>query len=195
MILKKTILILVQGVVLLQLAACTVVAVPPAADKDAPMEMPASQSLGLGAGDVIRLTVYGEDVLTGQYPINADGFVAIPLIGDMQASGLIKDELQIKITEALVRGGYLTSPQVTVDVVSLRPIYILGEVRNPGKYQWQPDFTAFHAIASAGGYTPRAAKGLILIDRGAGKEREHLNAAEATPILPGDSITVRERIF
>ena len=182
-------------IIFLQLTACTVVAVPPAADKDAPMDMPASQSLALGAGDVIRLTVYGEDVLTGQYPINADGFVAIPLIGDIQAARLIKDELQIKISEALVRGGYLTSPQVTVDVVSSRPVYILGEVRNPGKYPWQPDFTVFHAIASAGGYTPRAAKGLILIDRGAGNEKQHLNAGEATPILPGDSITVRERIF
>ncbi len=180
---------------MLCLAACTVVAVPPAADKNAPMEVPASQSLALGAGDVIRLTVYGEDVLTGQYPVNADGFVAIPLIGDIQAIGLIKDELQIKISEALVRGGYLTSPQVTVDVVSTRPVYILGEVRTPGKYAWQPDFTVFHAIASAGGYTPRAAKGLILIDRGTGHDKEHLNATETTPILPGDSVTVRERIF
>lgn len=159
------------------------------------MEMPARQSLALGAGDVIRLTVYGEDVLTDQYPINADGFVSIPLIGDIQAAGLIKDELQLKITEALVRGGYLTSPQVTVDMVSFRPVYILGEVRSPGKYPWQPDFTVFHAIASAGGYTPRAAKGLILISRGTGKITEQLNATETTSILPGDSITVRERIF
>ena len=93
------------------------------------------------------------------------------------------------------KGGYLTKPLVTVDIITVRPFYILGEVKNPGSYPWQPSFTVFKAIATAGGYTPRAAKGKILIDRGDGAEKQHLNATEDTPVLPGDSITVRERIF
>lgn len=170
-------------------------ATPGAASQDAPTEVKNANAYTLGPSDVIKLTVYGEDNLTGQYTVDRRGMVTIPLVGDVPAQDLSKEQLQVKITEIMVRGGYLKNPRVTVDIVSMRPFYILGEVKNPGSYTWQPTLDVFKAIATAGGYTPRAAQGRILIDRGIAQDKQRYNATEDTPVLPGDSITVRERIF
>ncbi len=180
----------------LLLAACgPVVAIPPAASEDAPMAEKDGAVYVLQAGDAIKLTVYGEEVLTGQYTVDQQGFITVPLIKKVPAGGLAREALQDSVSAKLVEGGYLTKPMVTVDITTTRPFYILGEVKNPGSYPWRPSMDVFKAIAIAGGYTPRAAKNLVLIDRGDNQSRRHMNASEATPVLPGDSITVRERIF
>ena len=190
---KHTILPLL---LLFTLNACSaVVAVPSAADEDAPMSLSAGSAFTLQPGDKIKLNVYGEESLTDTFHIDADGMIALPLLGKVEASGLNKEALQLHIYNMLVNEGFLNSPHVTVDIDEMRPVYVMGEVRNPGGYEWKPLLTAFQAVASAGGYTPRAAQNMILIDRGVGEERKRLNATEHTPILPGDSITVRERIL
>ncbi|HEU5047982.1 MAG TPA: polysaccharide biosynthesis/export family protein [Rickettsiales bacterium] len=170
-------------------------AIPGAASQDAPADVKNAAAYTLNPGDVIKLTVYMEENLNGQYTVDRHGAVTIPLIGDVEAQGLSKEQLQAKVASTLVKGGYLKTPLVTVDVISTRPFYILGEVKNPGSYVWQPSIDVFKAIATAGGYTPRAAQNKILIDRGVGDEKKRYNATEDTPVLPGDSITVRERIF
>jgi len=178
------------------LAGCdSVLAIPAGASDDAPLEVKNDAVYLLKPGDVIKLTVYGDDVLTDEYTINQRGFITVPLINNVEASGLSKEALQKNIAATLVKGGYLSKPLVTVDIVTVQPFYILGEVKNPGNYPWRPSLNVFQAIATAGGYTPRAAKGKILIDREDGTTIQHLNATENTPVLPGDSITVRERIF
>ena len=177
------------------LAACgPVMAVPPASAVDAPAGV-AEDVYKLSPGDTIRLTVYDEETLTASYTIDSQGLISIPLAGEIPASGLTRAELQADITEALVAGDYLSDPSVTVDVATLRPFYILGEVKTPGSYPYQPSLNVLQAIATAGGYSPRAARGMVLIDRGEGANKQRLNAKENTQILPGDSITVRERIF
>jgi polysaccharide export outer membrane protein len=194
MLAKQRLLLCVLA--LFSLSGCgTILAVPMAADEGAPDIIDEDYGYSLATGDTVTLTVYGEEELTGEYTIGADGAIALPLVGNVPAAGLNKNELASRIAKTLRKEGYLNQPLVTVDSESLRPIYILGEVRNPGSYPWQPNFDVFKAVASAGGYTPRAAKGLVLIDRMQGRLKMQLNGNERTPLLPGDSVVVRERIF
>lgn len=149
----------------------------------------------LDPGDFLRIYIFGVDELTGDYRVDANGMITMPLIGAIEASGLNKDDLQKKITALLVEGGYFNDPKVTVEVISLKPFYILGEVRTPGSYEYQTDLDIFKAVAIAGGYTPRAAKGDITIIRKVNGEKVMIKATEDTPVLPGDSIKVDQRFF
>ncbi len=170
-------------------------AVPPAADRDAPKEVRLDRDFLLAPGDKVKLVVFGEDSLTGEYMIDPRGVVTIPMVGEIEASGLSESVLQSRIQQMFVSKGFLSHPLVTADIQTMRPFYILGEVKNPGSYVYQPGMDVFKAIATAGGYTPRAAKRKILIYRGQESQKLQMNADHNTPILPGDSITVRERIF
>jgi protein involved in polysaccharide export with SLBB domain len=177
---------------LLVLSGC---AVPPAADRDAPKEVRLDRDFLLTPGDKVKLVVFGEDSLTGEYMIDPRGIVTIPMVGEIEAAGLSEAGLQWRVKQMFVSRGFLSRPLVTADIQTMRPFYILGEVKNPGSYIYQPGMDVFKAIATAGGYTPRAAKRKILIDRWQEVQKLQMNADHNTPILPGDSITVRERIF
>ena len=178
------------------LAGCgPMIAVPPASSYDQPHLVAGTGDYLLNVGDVLKITVYGDDTLTGTYAVDQRGNVSMPLAGKVEAAGMTQEQLQKKISASLVKGRYLAKPLVTVDVAIMAPFYILGEVKAPGSYPYQSSLDVFKAIATAGGYTPRAAKNKVLIDRGVGPQRQHFNASEETPVLPGDSITVRERIF
>lgn len=170
-------------------------AVPHAAKYDAPLEI-TRDSYIVAAGDKISVSIYGEDKLVDrQFTVNPEGEVTIPLVGSVKASGLQRAELEDKIKEKLVKKGMYSDPIVDVDVSTRRPIYILGEVGKPDRYEYEPAMSALKAVAAAGGYTPRAARNRMLIDRGVSPRVQRLNATEATPLLPGDTIIVRERIF
>ena len=82
-----------------------------------------------------------------------------------------------------------------MDATTVQAIAIIGEVKLPGNYAYRPQYNALKVIAQAGGYTPRAAKNRVLIDRWVDGKLVRLNARENTPVLPGDSLIVRERIF
>ncbi len=179
----------------LLLAVLTACAVPGPASIDAPATVKDERASVLGPGDKLKLTVYGDETLTGEYTIDPRGTLTIPLGGQIKAAGLSPDDLQAEIADRLKSGGMLVNPQVSVNVINMRPVYVVGQVSNPGSYSYEPGLTVLKAIALGGGYTPRAAQNLILIDRDTSKGRMRLNANENTPVLPGDSITVRERIF
>jgi len=179
----------------LGLAFLTGCATPPAADMDAPMTLAQDEAYLLRAGDTVKISVYGEDSLNGEYMINPRGIINLPMVGQMTAAGLPEDTLREKIKSAFVAKGYMGNPIVSVGLSSSRPFFIMGQVKNPGTYPTMPDLNIFKAISMAGGYTPRAAENKILIDRKDGNTTLHMNATHNTPILPGDSITVRERIF
>jgi len=177
------------------------------ASTDAPLSVDNNAVYLLNAGDEIKLVVYGEEstnannlgTMTGTYKVDPNGMITIPMIGAVKAAGLSKDQLREQLTARLVNGGFMVQPLVTVDIESMRPFYIIGEVKTPGSYPWQPELDALKAIATAGGYTPRAAENKILVDRYVGTNgyvsKVRMNATEDTIILPGDSIIVRERIF
>jgi polysaccharide export outer membrane protein len=82
-----------------------------------------------------------------------------------------------------------------VEVLSYRPVYVLGEVQAPGSYPYANGMTVINAVAMAGGFTYRARKSAIHIRRGADAEQEEISADADTPVLPGDVIEVPERFF
>lgn len=152
--------------------------------------------LRLAPGDKINLIVYGEETLTGPYMLDEDGNINIPLAGIVKAGGLTKSRLQQKIAEILVEGGFQQKPYVTVEIAALRPFYINGEVNTPGSYPYQPTLDVFQAVAVAGGFTPRAATSKVVITRTKQNgEKVRFNAPQETPIWPGDSILVEQRLF
>jgi protein involved in polysaccharide export with SLBB domain len=150
----------------------------------------------LGAGDRIRIVVFGEDALSKDYALTSAGDVAFPLIGDVKAAGLTPAELGAALTQRL-GNGYLSDPRVSVEVLNYRPFYILGEVQKSGEFPYVTDLSALQAIALAGGYTYRADRRRLFI-RHAGETAERtyeLRDDNPVWILPGDTIRVGERYF
>jgi polysaccharide export outer membrane protein len=95
--------------------------------------------------------------------------------------------------EASLRGGYLVDPRVSVEVVSHRPFYIIGEVENGGEYPFTSGLHVLNAVALAGGYTYRANTGKVYITRKSGERA--FPATSETLVLPGDLIRIPERFF
>ncbi len=184
--------VLLASLVTVALAGC---ALPLAGDVDAPMDIKANAPYVLAPGDKIKITVAGETDLSGDYMIDGSGAVYLPMIGEVKAAGYSKAALQKSLRAQFEDQGFLRQPLITVDAAEVRPVSIIGEVRIPGNYDYRPAHTVFQAIATAGGYTQRAAKDRILIDRWVDGHIVRMNATQNTPILPGDAITVRERIF
>ncbi len=149
----------------------------------------------LNAGETMRVTVFNDPDLTGEYEINTQGFITMPLLGDIRAAGVTQTAFKNQLEYNLAANGILVEPKVSIEVISLRPFYILGEVRNPGDYPTVPNMDVFKALAIAGGLTPRAVDDKFIIYRGHGADRKEIAAREDTPVLPGDSIKVKERFF
>ena len=145
----------------------------------------------LGAGDRIRITVFGEPYLSGEFNVNANDSVSLPLIEPVSVAGLTLDEAGALIQQKLA-AGFMEDPKVSVDILSYRPFFILGEVNDPGSFPYIADMTVLHAVAIAGGFTPRAAKKKIFIQRGV---QTGITAENNTLVQPGDIITVEERFF
>lgn len=144
----------------------------------------------LGPGDKLRVTVFNEGDLSGDFTIDGQGFVRLPLVGQVQAAGLTSFGLESRIGESFVNGGFLVNPKVAVEITTYRPFYIIGEVAKPGEYAYINAMTAPNAIALAGGYTEKAVESTIWIRRlGQPKERE-FRADESTRIQPGDVVRV-----
>lgn len=148
----------------------------------------------LRVGDKVRVTVFGEDKLTGEYEIDGAGLVSLPLSGPDQAAGLTRTELQAELTDRLKRG-YLRDPKVTVDLVSARPFYILGEVEKPGEYPYRSGLDIWRAMALAGGQTYRASTSEVAIQRAGYPEWRDYRLTSNILIDPGDVIRVPERWF
>ncbi len=148
----------------------------------------------LSPGDRLAITVFGDTDLSGEYDVDARGFIAMPLIGSIPAAGRTLPGLQGTIETELAKG-FLVKPRVSIQIAALRPFYISGEVRTPGSYPAPPGLDAFKALAIAGGPTFRAVKNDYTITRGEGKDKRRFRANDDTPVLPGDAIYVGERLF
>jgi polysaccharide export outer membrane protein len=148
----------------------------------------------LGADDKIRVITFGEDALSGEFLINGAGKVALPLIGEVSAAGLTVSELQQKV-EAALKDGYLKDPRVSVEVLTYRPFYILGEVQKPGEYPYTNGLTVLNAVATANGFTYRANTRKVFIKRADSTAEEKYPLNSQTPIAPGDTIRIAERYF
>ena len=154
------------------------------------------QGYRIAGGDKVRVAVFDEPSLTGDFDIGLDGGLSLPLVGTIAAEGKSPEQLSNEIAGALSAGGYVLNPRVSVDVAQHRPFYILGEVQTPGEYPYVGDLTVEQAIAKAGGYTPRAARSEIVLRRADWPEARRIRLG-TIPLLigPGDTIRVEEAFF
>src|SRR5690242_3799767 len=148
----------------------------------------------LGSGDRIRVLVFGESNLSGEFEVGAAGTIDMPLIGSVPAMGVTVGQLQSDVT-ARLRNGYLNDPKVSVQVLNYRPFFITGEVQKGGEYPYKAGLTVQDAVGVAGGYTDRANTGRGVIRR-AGADREvSVYLTQRVAVNPGDNIRVPERFF
>ena len=153
------------------------------------------QSPRLQAGDKVKVVVFGEDKLSTDYEVSSNGNISMPLIGAIHAAGLTGRELESSIAGKLRSGQILRSPQVTVNISTVRPFYVLGEVEKPGEYTFYSGLNVMSAAAKAGGYTYRASKSRVLIQRAGEKGFSEYPLSPDIPVFPGDLINVPERYF
>lgn len=157
-------------------------------------QAPSASSYVLGSNDKIRLKVYGEPDISGEYEIDASGHVSVPLAGPVRAAGATTRELERTIRSALAKG-IVRDPRVNVEIIAYRPYYILGEVKKSGEYPYRLGLTVMDAVATAGGFTYRANENKVYLRRaGAGIEETYALDAPV-PVFPGDNIRVPERYF
>jgi protein involved in polysaccharide export with SLBB domain len=168
-----------------------------------PVEIGAAPSSASGAtaasllqpGERAKITVYGEEALTGEYDVNPAGYLTMPLIGAIKAAGRSQAELGRDIAERYRRGGFLQDPHVTVAILLFKPFYVLGEASSPGEYPYRSGLNVHTAVAMAGGFTYRASRTYVLIRHVGDEVWKEYSLAEPVPIAPGDLIRVPERYF
>lgn len=148
----------------------------------------------LGAEDKIKITVFGEKDLSGDYKLGGDGTIAIPLIGVINLQNLSLRQAERQIEEKL-KDGYLKNPSVSIEVAESRPFYIMGEVRRPGSYNYINGMSVLQAVAISGGYTYRANQKTVDILRGNATPQEPKPYPPEAAVRAGDIIFVRERFF
>jgi len=155
---------------------------------------PAPYVYRLAPDDRLRINVYGEPNLSGEYVVNTDGDLSFPLVGAFHAQGLTVNEVTAQLTQALV-SHYYKSTHLVVDLVASRPVYVLGEVNKAGQFPYQSGMTVLAAVATAGGFTYRANQKIVMIRHpGEAAERRQPLTADL-PVQPGDTVRVRERNF
>jgi polysaccharide export outer membrane protein len=155
----------------------------------------------IGPEDELIITVWREPDISRTVPVRPDGRISLPLLNDVQASGLTPMQLGTEITSRLTK--FISAPQVTVIVtkVSAQRIFVAGEVGRAGAYTFVPGMTVLEAISSAGGLTPFAKQSKVSILRMEnGKQvrlpvnyKEVLNGRrpeQNISLKPGDTIVV-----
>lgn len=153
----------------------------------------------LDSGDKVKITVFNEPTLTGDFVVDGQGVISMPLIGEVKAKELTVRELE-RLVEGKLRGdggaqGYLRDPQVSAEVTSYRPYYILGEIGKPGEYPFITGLTVMKAVATAGDFTYRADKKKVFIKSVDSPTEREVRLTPTTPVRPGDTIRIRERFF
>lgn len=155
---------------------------------------PQSADYLLGTGDKVRVTVYGEESLSGEFYVTGSGLMSLPLIGEVKVAGLTVGQFQEAVQKAL-SDGYLKEPRVSAEVLTFRPFYILGEVDKPGTYPYTSGLTVLNAVATAGGFTYRADKKNVFIKHNGETSEVKTELTPSVLVAPGDTIRIGERFF
>lgn len=156
-------------------AAAPVPQLPPVAPAQA------SLSYVIGPSDVLGIKVFDEPTLSGPYNVDSDGSITFPLIGRVEVKGTTVRDVEALLTKMLM-GGYVRRPQVSVEIAQFRSrsIFVLGEVRTPGKYSIEGQVTLLEVIAKAGSLTSTAGNEIIVQ-----RYKDGIPVVLA-PALPGD---------
>jgi polysaccharide export outer membrane protein len=166
-----------------------------ASAEPAPIAARPAATYRLTTGDKVKVTVYNEQDLTGEFQVNDAGNVSFPLAGDIPATGATVSEFQHRLT-AKLRKGYVKNPRVSVEISNYRPFNVIGEVKNAGQYPYRPGLTLNDAVAMAGGFTYRANQHTAYVRRAdtTGETTVQTDTSTIT-VGPGDNIRIPERYF
>ncbi len=148
----------------------------------------------LGVGDELKITVFNQEDLTGEYVVDGSGDLSLPLVGTILAKGFSLKELENKMI-GFLKPDYLLNPRISIQVLNYRPFYILGEVRNPDSYPYVNGMTYLNAIAIAGGFTYRAKEDRAYVVSGVDTSQEERQVKLEKLVKPGDIIRIDERLF
>jgi polysaccharide export outer membrane protein len=159
-----------------------------------PVDAGSATAYQLGAGDKVKVNVFGEPDLSGEFLVGDNGRVDLPLIGAVQARGQTVTQFQNAVV-ARYSGGYLKDPKVSVSVLNYRPFFIQGEVGKGGEYPYKAGLTIQNAVAIAGGYTYRANTSKAFVRRAGQDQEVEIQTSQRVAINPGDIIRVPERFF
>lgn len=117
----------------------------------------AAEPYRVGAGDVLAVMVYGETGLSGEFTVSPDGTIAYPILGNVPVAGLTSAEIAERVDKALA--DYVPAPAVTATVARYAPVFIVGDVERPGRYEYRPGMTALELVALGGGVRRTPADG------------------------------------
>lgn len=148
----------------------------------------------LSPGDRLKLEVFREEGLSGEYVVNDKGTIGLPMVGEITAAGKTITQLRDELTATLGRE-YVRNPQLNLDVVTYRPIYILGEVQNPGEYAYTDKMSVYALVAKAGGFTYRANEGVVFIRHANESAETAYKLTSGASVLPGDTVRIDRRYF
>jgi len=155
---------------------------------------PRTTDYKLGTGDKVRVTVYDETDLSGEFEVDATGYVRLPLVGQVKAGGRTAYQLEGAVEQSLM-DGYLKSPRVSVEVTTYRPFYIIGQVTRPGQYPYTNNMSALDAVGVAGGFTDHAVESTLYIRHQGDTKEAEVPADETIKIQPGDVVRVDQTAF
>lgn len=148
----------------------------------------------LGAGDQLRITVFNDPRLTGEFRITDTGTVALPLVGAVPAAGRTTREMERAVERALKDRNLFNDPSVAVEVTEYRPVFVLGMVERGGQTPYQPGMSVLSAVAVSGGFNYRAVTDRVSVTRAGPDGVPHEYRAERQSLLqPGDVVNVFER--
>ena len=155
----------------------------------------------VGESDVIRVNVWKEPEVSQTVVVRTDGSISMPLINEVKVAGMTPLTIQQVIAEKLK--AYLTNPQVTVTVMEIhsKHAFITGEVARPGGYPLNTETTVLQLIAQAGGFTPFAKKGDIVVLRSIDGKQQRMKfkykevisgkkTDQNISLRPGDTVVV-----
>lgn len=148
----------------------------------------------IGPGDELNIIVFGHPDLSGNFVIDPQGDLTMPLIGRMPVRGKTVDQITDEVT-ASYGGSFLVDPRVSVELLNSRPFYILGQVNTPGEYPYVRGVTVRQAAAIAGGFTRRADTEEFVIYRQTETGSQEMRATADTIVIPGDTVEVLRRLF
>ncbi len=148
----------------------------------------------LAAGDRLKLDVFREKDLSGEYTVNDEGNLAMPMIGTIKAAGKTLPDLRQELG-GMLSEGFVRDARITLEVVSYRPIYILGEVQKPGEYTFSEGMSVFALVAKAGGFTYRANQSVVHIRHANESTERAYRVTSGAAVVPGDTIRIGPRFF
>jgi protein involved in polysaccharide export with SLBB domain len=176
------------------MASCCGLAAQEGIEQSTPPPGAIDSSYTLGPGDRIKISIFNQGDLSGEYVLDGDGRFSMPLIGSVQAAGLSPSDLEALLVSKL-KPDYLVNPRIFIQMTNYRPYYLIGEVQGTGAFPYVAGMTYLTAVAIAGGFTYRAKKEFVYVIHGDDPEQEEVKLSVEEKVRPGDIIRVAERLF